>query len=425
MIVNTQICRAAFFTTLVLFLLSLAACDFRSASETQSCSLTNKPQPPSPVYFKNGKNPSDIPFRLVDNGMLITIVVNGLVQLEVIFDSGFPMNGVLVTNPETVKKLNLQYVGKTPLGGAGDNLRTAKIAMDGVIGLTGVKFTNQYLLVTLQPEAFSDWPLDGVIGGTILNSCVVVINHDEHIINLYNSTYFDDTNSGEEIELLFSQGIPVVDATAYSCNQSGVDVKLLFDTGADVPLSFHNDVGSGFNIPDDIQECYISYGIGGAVYGKWGRTDSLYIGDFKIRDILTVFPTRGFDDVVTLLGQDGFFGILLQNRFNITFNYIEQKMYLNPNNKYAQLFEYNMAGLVLMSDKNGFRRVKDVVEESSGDIAGIKYGDLLIAVNNIEMHNLSGPELEELFRQEGRELILTLVRDSKQFQLSLVLERLF
>ncbi len=382
------------------------------------------PFPPSPVTFEQPGQAVQMPFTVIDNNMFVTVKVNDSAELNVAFDSGLPFNGILILDSTLGEQLKLTYVGVTPLGGGGEDAPSASVATGGAISVPGARFTDQQILVVTSSHAFKDWPCDGIVGGTFLNSCIIQIDHDNHVMNLYDPELYEQQPSGEEHELTFSMGIPVVTAKVRVDDSMQSEVKLLFDTGADVPIALYSNMGIDFFAPADAQECYVSEGIGGPVHGKWGRVELVQVGRVRLDDVLAFYPTKGFEDVISLLGQNGFFGFGLQTHFNITFDYRNRRVFLEPNQRYNEAFEFNMAGLVLRTQRDGYWRVHDVLAGSPGEESGIQIGDIIVSIDAVKTPDLSNSERDEVFLRDGRVITVDVKRESRSRSLQIKLKRL-
>ena len=381
-------------------------------------------QPASAVHFEIGSSACNIPFRIVDNAMYVTIRINESNDVLAAFDSGLPLNGVLVIDSAAASKLGLVYVGRVGLGGAGDETAVADLAVDATVSLPGVTFKGQQVLVARDTKRYDKWLPSAIIGGTMLNSCVVQIDHEKSLLHIYKSGSFDSLTAGERFEIAFSQGIPVIDAKLEHKGNHPVRVRLLVDTGADVPFALHSCEGLGVQPPPDALTWYISEGIKGDVYGQWARIDAIHIGSFRLDSCLVAYPTAGFEDVRTLLGQNGFLGLEGQRRFTLTFDYPHSRIYLKPNSWYGSPFEFNMAGLVLRTLRSGAWEVMDVIPNAPGSLAGIRKGDSIVAVDGRSCSSIEFAEREHMFAQKNVPLRLSVKRGGMILDTSLILVRI-
>lgn len=413
--------RLVFLLPVMICLLGLtttAGCKIRQADSPTA------PLSPSEVRFESGTTVCEIPFKVIDDNMYITIRINDSVEIDAAFDSGFPLNGVLIIDSAVGQRLGLTYTSSIPLGGAGDGAAIADLAAGAKVGFPGVSFLGQQLLVMRDAGRYDKWLADAIIGGTILNACVAEIDHEKSVLRVHERNSFAADAAGEPLALAFASGIPVVEATVVTGKGESKRVRLLADTGADVPFSLHADGDSDLRPPQDAPRCYIAEGIKGGVYGHWFRVAEIRIGSYTLHNCLAACPTEGFDEAEAQLGQDGFFGLGAQSRFTVTFDYPRARLYLKPNARFGEPFDFNMAGLVLWTLRDGSWEVCDVISGSPGDEAGIKKGDTIHALDGHPASAIPFADMERLFTREGRSVTVTVHRDGKKIDIPVVLRRI-
>jgi predicted metalloprotease with PDZ domain len=88
-----------------------------------------------------------------------------------------------------------------------------------------------------------------------------------------------------------------------------------------------------------------------------------------------------------LIGND------ILRRFNVIINYAQGDIHLIPNSHYDDKFDYSYSGVELYLVE-GIILIGDVAKGSPGEVAGIKEGDILIAVNKNFTQNLNQYKLE-------------------------------
>jgi len=377
------------------------------------------------VQFDHSNNALQIPFKIVDQAIIVSARVNDSIELNLALDTGFPINGAILFDRELGEKLGLEYVGQTPLGGGGTNtVKTANIAVGGMLSLPGVRFSNQQLLVVNESEEFKHWPVDGIMGKTIFDSCVAEIDYEDLVLNICDRSAFDFGRAGESFDLTFSLGIPVVEAAVTLDGTKNIPMKLIVDTGADVAMALYANPDKNIRAPQRVIQGFISEGIAGDVLGMRGRVAALRIGSLMLNKVITAFPTEGMSEVVATLGQDGFFGNVALQRFHVVFDYVGKRMYLKPNKDYSKPFEFNMAGLLLRTRSDGYKEVYDVIKDSPGDLQDIRKGDLIVAVNGRDILTYNSAELDRLFLQESANIELTIKRNSHRSNRKLTLRRI-
>jgi carboxyl-terminal processing protease len=85
-----------------------------------------------------------------------------------------------------------------------------------------------------------------------------------------------------------------------------------------------------------------------------------------------------------------------------------------------------MSGMRLRAEGQDFKQLKlvRVVENSPALEAGLREGDLISAIDGRPAAELSLTEVARLFKQEGREYVLDIVRGEEKKQVKLKLRRL-
>ena len=101
-------------------------------------------------------------------------------------------------------------------------------------------------------------------------------------------------------------------------------------------------------------------------------------------------------------------------------------MILEPNASFADRFEYDMSGIRLRADGADFKtlKVSRVVENSPATDAGVREGDVVSAIDGRPAAEFSLSQINQMFKQEGKEYVLEIVRGEEKKQLKLKLRRL-
>ena len=97
-----------------------------------------------------------------------------------------------------------------------------------------------------------------------------------------------------------------------------------------------------------------------------------------------------FDDVFNATSYPylgGLIGNDLLRRFNAIMNYDKREIHLMPNSHFTDPFDYSYTGLELYY-VNGKVLIGDVAEKSPAEQAGLKEGDIVIAVDRNFSQNL-------------------------------------
>jgi hypothetical protein len=394
------------------------------ADKKKACKF--RPPKPAPHTYAHGASALRIPFKLINNNIVIPVKINGSEEFDIALDTGMPQHGILLTTPIPPENLGLDFVHQKKTRGAGaGEARDANVARGATLSLPGVEFTNQRVEVLTDaiPEFLRD---DGVMGLTVFGSCIVEIDYDSRMMNLHEPGTFVIDDSWREVDLSFSKTFqPFVEAGINTTGNDEIDVKLVLDTGSGHSLHLFPGSAAGFELPSLTSERSVGFGLNGEVTGQLGRISSLRIGPFFLDDVLTLFHDP--EQHLAILLKQKSCGILGNNalrRFNVVFDYSEGKMYLKPNGTFGRPFEYNMTGLSLRYTDSGDMRVFDVLENSPAAQAGVERGDIITSINGKSILSFTDEELYNLFRNDGERLTLIFKRGGCQFSEVITLKRI-
>ena len=113
----------------------------------------------------------------------------------------------------------------------------------------------------------------------------------------------------------------------------------------------------------------------------------LRLGPYKFRNV----PVNVFDDeynVTSYPHLGGLIGNDLLRRFNVIINYEKREIHLLPNSHFYDAFDYSYSGLELYLI-NGRILIGDVATGSPAEKAGLREGDVVVAINKNFIQNIS------------------------------------
>ncbi len=117
-------------------------------------------------------------------------------------------------------------------------------------------------------------------------------------------------------------------------------------------------------------------------------------------------------------------GIL--RRFKVIFDYQNRRMVLEPNSRLTEPFEFDMSGTVLTAEGAGLDSFKIfyVTENSPAAEAGLRVGDVITAIDGKPAPTLTLDIVREMFKQNGREYLLSIKRGEQVSQVKVKLRSL-
>jgi membrane-associated protease RseP (regulator of RpoE activity) len=168
----------------------------------------------------------------------------------------------------------------------------------------------------------------------------------------------------------------------------------------------------------------IGWGVGGAARGLLARGKVLRLGTVEVAGPVMELSlqTKGWFTDPYVAGNVGA-GVL--KRFNITFDYGNQRLIFERNANDARRDSYDRAGVWLNLGAKGYE-VVDVVAGGPAAEAGLVVGDTIVTVDGTQASELALPRLRDRFRTDapGTAVKLLVLRDGVKREVTLVLRDL-
>ncbi|MFH1195008.1 MAG: aspartyl protease family protein [bacterium] len=360
-----------------------------------------------------------IPFELGGNLVVIPVEINN-VMTKFILDTGMPMMGGLFTNYSKASTLNLNYSGEAQIGGAGGGFSSAKISSGVKFKLGDLEFYNQTLVVMQESKNLSFFETDGVIGNEILERFIVDINYDNLTITLTEPANFTPPAGAEEIQLPFESIYPFIKCTATMENGATVPLDMVLDLGASHNLSLVLGSQENIVLPGKNLKVSTGRGVTTELFGYTGRIKEFKIGSFSFDNPLVNFN----EEKLMSFEKDGNLGSGILRRFNLTFDYANNRMFIKPNKSYNNPFEFNMAGLQYSKSRDGILIIDKVIPNSPGSEAGLEPGDLLVKINGTVAGDINKNDLKKIFEGENKVVELSIKHGETTKTISVKLRRL-
>ncbi len=376
--------------------------------------------------FAAGTSEVTIPFELAHNHIIIPVSVNGSDTFRVILDTGMPIGGIFLYGTERVQGLDLSYGNmRVQVGGVGGDgkPRTAQIAQGLTLRVGGLEMRDSNAIVTPPLEHFTA-DHDGVIGAVLFENFIVQIDYDKMQIRIREPEDFVPPQGASEIPLAIRGRMPFEKGTVSVSKGQPIPVEMVLDLGASHALSLKQDSEKGLAPPPGALETVIGRGLTGRVTGQLARIDSLQLGDQELRNVLVSFPESRFLPVISMNSRNGNLGNGTMKRFHVTFDYGNERLFLQPNDSFNEPFEHDMSGIRLREDRDRPFWIEELLPGSPGLDAGLQVDDILVDVNGRAAEEMGLEELKELFKREGEEVSLIFQRGSERIKVTIKLRRL-
>jgi hypothetical protein len=338
-----------------------------------------------------GATSATIPFELINNHIYIDARVNGR-PFHVMLDSA----GFNVLTPATAEAMGLASEGSFQARGTGEKTESFGLTRVQEVQIGGATIRNQafYVLPFRDLEKVEGVPLPGLLGFEVFKRFVVRIDYTGRQVTLILPDAFRAPAGATVVPFTFDEMTPQVEGKL-----DGIPGLFTIDTGSRSSLSVNRPFAKAHGLSDKQGkkiEALAGWGVGGGGRGLVMRSGLLELGDVRVPAPVSsiALQQRGSLTDPYLAGNVGG-GIL--RRFTVTFDYGRQKIYFEPNAAYAQEDVWDRSGLWLNRAEEGYR-VEDVVADSPAAAAGLKVGDLVLAVDGKKATDLPLAEAREILK---------------------------
>lgn len=392
----------------------------RAQAQTQNINILQK------------KISAQIPFRCVNNLILIPVLLDNMMPLEFLLDTG--VRTPILTDRLYSDFLNISYDRTLSLRGAGQgDAVQAHMASNVNMMLPNVSVNNQPLLVL--EEDYLDLgsqlgvPVHGIIGYELFARFVVKIDYEANLLTLYEPEQFRAPRNYDRLELSIENQKPYLQAEIIDEAGRKHIVKLLLDTGASHAILLHtNAENKAADVPIPSKTIYGSLGRGllGDIQGHIGRVPRLQMGSHAFTDVLASFPeTMSY----TLQGnnndRDGTMGGEILSRFTVIIDYPHNAIYFQKSGDYKRPFIFNKTGMTLVASgpKLQIMEVADVRKNTPAYRAGIQKHDILFKLNGKRTSDVMLSDLSHLLRKrDGKKVSFVFLRNGEKIKVKMRLK---
>lgn len=399
--------------TLVLTVVHFGDAQAQSAYSAPKVTVTD-------FSIAGGAGATTFPFKLINNHIFADVSVNGKGPFQFIFDTG----GVNVLTPVLAAELGLKTEGRMQGSGAGSGHMDVGLTRVASLRLGDATVKDQIFAV-IALDAMSNVEgvgMPGMVGFETFRRFVTRIDYGNGTITLIRPDTFNPEDAGTAIPLAFN-GNTIEAAAVYN----GVTGNFTIDTGSRNSLTLNAPFAAKnkFNKDGKAIEAVTGWGVGGASRALAMRGGVLKIGPMSVPGpVVEVSTDKGgaFTDA-SLAGNIGA-GIL--KRYVVTLDYEHARMYLKSvPHPIADLDTYDRAGMWINASERGFQIV-DLTKGAPADEAGLKAGDVIVAVDGKPFVSLKLYDVRTMLRDEmpGTAVTFTIMRRGKTRDVSVTLRDL-
>ncbi len=416
-----------------------------------------------------GEKFEKIKFELINNLIIIPVEINGT-ELTFILDSG--VSKPILFNLSESDSIPINNVSEVTIRGLGGGEPMKALSSKGNTFKFGkAKNFSQDLYVVLDRGInFSTSlgiPVHGIMGYDLFRDFIVEVNYSSRKIKLHNPQLYKyrDRRKTQTIPLIVERRKAYVEGTVLMKDTANIPVKLLVDTGSSDALWLFPEPEKGLEIPEKNYEDHLGRGLSGDIFGKRSKINGVRIGDFELDEAKVAFPyLESFQGLDNMGDRNGSIGGEVLKRFNMVFDYARGLVTLKRNGNFKDPFQYNLAGIDLQH--NGLRYIAEsiadvngIVKEDKADTfgnvqillenktrlslvpeivvsgiragspaaeAGLREGDVILAVNGKRVHKYKLQEILKMINErEGKRIKVLIERYNQDLLFTFVLKKMF
>ncbi|MEY4934121.1 MAG: hypothetical protein RIS64_480 [Bacteroidota bacterium] len=384
------------------------------------------------IVFPDDNARIEIPFEMHGSFIILPVMFQKIYPLRFIFDTGAETS--ILLRKEISDMLGVVYERDIMIYGS--DLKTplnAKIARKVFMDLPHLTLVKDILVLEedyFRFDASTGIDIHGILGSDAFKGHVVKINYTQQIITVYAKNAFKIPRESEfqSVPIKMIRNKPYLKVHLTLQNDSIVPVNLLLDTGASLTMLLYSGSTPGLTIPQTALKGSIGRGLGGILEGYIGRVKKVEMGNFPLNNVVSRFQVLPADtDSLQTNGRQGIMGGEILARFNLIFDYIHQKMYIQPNKNYKMEFLYDRSGMSLLASGRWLNEfiVQEVLPHSPAANEDIRTGDQIVKIGIWNTHFYRLHQLVNKFQGKvGKEIKLTILRDGKRLKKKIILQEL-
>jgi hypothetical protein len=363
----------------------------------------------------------DLPFEAFGGKPYIKGIANGK-PISIIVDTGASTS---IVDLELAEQFGAPSVHEIKVGGVGSNTSKGLMLRDFEVRLVGSSLTHEVsIAVPLDAVgAMAGRRLEMVLGYDFLKNYVVQFDYAQRRLRLYEPARFKPSSAPIPMQLVSNH--PVITGKVEIPHVGVETASMMIDTGASTAFSFTSKFSTAkglFGLFSSLPTVPTGGGVGGMSKGKRIRIPSAQLGSAKLLKPVVNLPQSGGG----VLGDDAEFDVLLGSeclrRFTLTVDYPNSKVYLEPNNMFAQAFVGDKSGLHVMAEGKDLKSVwvYETLAGSPSAKAGFMKGDRILKVDGKPAGGLGVEGLKNYIKSGSKAISFLVKRGGKQLTLTFV-----
>ena len=328
------------------------------------------------VFDAGRRSTGPLPIEIFDGSRIFVNVTVGGRPVAAMIDSGAASS---VVDAAFASEAGVRSAGGgAAIGAAGTAAVAIGSAKDVKVGTLTLEALPLAVMDLSGISAQIGHSLGMVIGRDLFDQIVVTIDARARTITLTDPGAFTPEKGAVAVGLQAEGPLRTVAAEV----EGGAPARLHFDIGNGTPLVLYPSYWRRVGLAEGRRASKtLVGGVGGSVAADVTAVRSLSFGGVQFRDVPTILmPATGGAGDTSLV--DGNIGLPVLSRFRFSVDYPHDRLWLAPaTTTRTEAFERDRSGLGVQAGTSGLT-VRIVAPDSPASSAGLRPGDVIVAVNN-------------------------------------------
>ncbi|HMW40065.1 MAG: PDZ domain-containing protein [Saprospiraceae bacterium] len=329
-----------------------------------------------------------IPFRYVQNFIVLDLKLEHVLPLKMIFDTGAEHH--LLFDKKHTDLISNAYLREVRVMGSDLQQEIPALLTTSLdLGLTDRQHRNaQFVVLLEQIGSVSEMlgeQIDGILSASIFADNVFEINYKHHYIQIYEGLPSPKKLLGfGRCSLQIYKNKPFVNSNlTIARGTDPVALNLLIDTGAGISVLLYKSTQSTLSLPDSLIPGKLGSGLGGLLNGFLARTEKLDFCNTSFDKVITSFQeiNTEYSERESRFKQ-GLIGNQVLEKYTLMLDYMHSTLYWKQSTP-DRTIRTDRSGMTLVAGGYEFNQftVAHILPGSPADRMGITTGDRILSVN--------------------------------------------
>lgn len=298
--------------------------------------------------FDNDKEMVTLPFRSVNNLIVLETTIDDGKKLNLILDTG--IRSLVLFNKSYVPKISEQTFQIQFTAAGMPSPLPADVSVGHTLRLSEDIVANQINAVILRRSnnnlhEIKGTKIHGIFGYQLFARFRVKIDFERSLITLSEPYNGHEENGFEAIPLLIHDTKPFIEIDALSVNNEWHHLNLILDLGANHKMLVHDLPETASLISTTSQKHRIADGLNGSILGYSMQLNQVKMGGRQFSDIEMLVPTKNtYHQESMAIKKHGSIGSKFFKNSTIIIDYINGYLFIE---KQPDAFENGILGLLL------------------------------------------------------------------------------